>query len=679
MTEIYGIYATLLLISTIITLYLAFYSWNKRLNRDAFYFSFLMVAVSIWTITGSFEMASISIATKIIFAQLSYIGIVLIGPFLVFFTMSYTANDKWLQNKLIGLLLIIPIITLIFVATNGWYGLIWPTITPSSNQPGSILIYGHGLGFYLNTLYTYILLFLSILLLIQSLVRSPKIYQNQILIILISTLIPLIANAIYITQSSPIPGLDLTPFAFTLTGILVAYSIFKYKLLEIVPVAYNKLFDKMSSGAMVIDSNKMIIDVNSAAEHILQVDHKIIGTYIEESLDHFNILYPLDEIKKESKMEIEIGQSPKIWLDIQITPLDKNNHIFGWLITFIDISARKIAEILLKKSEKEYRNLVDNALVGIYKSNLNGKILFANDALANIFGYNNKNEMDKLQIQMFYKNEVDRDKIINKLKKEGKIERYEVELIKKDGTEIYAILSSIIDGNNMSGMIMDITENKKAEEQIKSSLHDKEMLIKEIHHRVKNNLMVISSLLNLQSRYIKDEASKNIFKESQNRARSMAIIHELLYQSTDLKRINFGFYIKNLVRELSKMYLSDQNLIKMNIHAEDVMVDINTAIPLGLIVNELVSNSMKHGFSEGVSGEITIVFKRVDDNYFLVVEDNGVGFPEDVDFKHSNSLGLRIVNSLTEQIEGEIKLERINGSKFTIKFKEEDFENSDMS
>jgi two-component sensor histidine kinase len=186
------------------------------------------------------------------------------------------------------------------------------------------------------------------------------------------------------------------------------------------------------------------------------------------------------------------------------------------------------------------------------------------------------------------------------------------------------------------------------------------MLLKEIHHRVKNNLMVISSLLSLQSRYIKDEASKNIFKESQNRARSMALIHELLYQSTDLKRIDFGKYIRNLANELFRMYVSDRSLIKMNMNVEEVMVDINTAIPLGLIVNELVSNSMKHAFPNGRTGEIYIEFKSEDGNYTMVVADNGFGFPEDYELENTNTLGLRIVNSLTEQIEGKITVERKN-------------------
>lgn len=677
MTEIYGIYAILLLISTSITLYLAFYSWNKRLNPNAYFFSFVMIAVSIWSICGAFEMASVDIATKILWSQLSYLGIVMIGPTFLLFTMSYTDHKKYLNKQFAAALMIIPAIILFLVATNSWYGLIWPTITPTSSQPGAILIYGHGIGFYLNSLYTYILLTIGILLLLQSIIRSPKLFQKPALMVLIGALIPTIANTFYLTEYSPIIGLDLTPFAFTLTGILVAYSIFKYKLLDIMPIAYNKLFEKMGSGALVIDSNKGIIEINKAAMDILKINNELLGKNIEENLNEFRELYPLNYIKLESKKEIKLEKPKKMWLDTMITSLVNDKQQLGWLITFSDISARKNAEHLVEKSEKEYRDLVDNALVGVYKTDIEGNILFTNDSMIKMLGYDIKEDFKNFSSPDIYKNPDDRNLILNKLKKDGILERCEVDLKKRNGDKITILLNSKLQGNIISGMIMDITKKKIADEQIKKSLAEKEMLLKEIHHRVKNNLMVISSLLSLQSRYIKDETYKNIFKESQNRARSMALIHELLYQSNDLKRINFGKFINTLTGELYRMYIANQSLIKLNVDVKEVMVDINTAIPLGLIVNELVSNSMKHAFPDGRTGQINIKFEEADAEYVLIVEDDGIGLSDDIDFKKTDSLGLRIVNSLTEQIDGEITLNKSKGSKFMIRFNEESYEDEE--
>lgn len=184
--------------------------------------------------------------------------------------------------------------------------------------------------------------------------------------------------------------------------------------------------------------------------------------------------------------------------------------------------------------------------------------------------------------------------------------------------------------------------------------------------------MVISSLLNLQSKYIKDKAALEVFRESQRRARSMALIHTMLYQSTDLKCINFGDYITKLTLELFRTYVTSDN-IHLNLDVGNVPLDINTAVPLGLIVNELVSNSLKHAFPKGEEGDVTVRFHKDGDNYTFQVADTGKGFPDDLDFEKTNSLGMRLVNTLTHQVNGEIELNTTRGTCFTIKFSEEEY------
>ena len=148
----------------------------------------------------------------------------------------------------------------------------------------------------------------------------------------------------------------------------------------------------------------------------------------------------------------------------------------------------------------------------------------------------------------------------------------------------------------------------------------------------------------------------------------MALIHERLYQSTDLKRIDFGEYITSLAHELFHAYVADPSLIELKINVDDIFLDINTAVPLGLIVNELITNSLKHAFPEGKTGEINVDFHPIDDHYEFIVKDNGIGFPEDLDYQNTDSLGLQMVNSLTDQIDGEIILERSSGTEFKITF-----------
>ena len=221
----------------------------------------------------------------------------------------------------------------------------------------------------------------------------------------------------------------------------------------------------------------------------------------------------------------------------------------------------------------------------------------------------------------------------------------------------------------LQAVVRDITERKRDEEEIKAALAEKEVLLKEIHHRVKNNLQVISSLLRLQSRYIQDRTVLEMLKESQNRVRSMALVHEHLYQSQDLSRIDFAEYIHNLASNLFQAYQVNSKGVKLNIKVAAAFLNIDTAVPCGLIINELVSNSLKYAFKNKNSGELTIEFKRDDKDLFLLtVRDNGTGFPSNIDYKNSGSLGLRLVCSLVRQLQGNIELQPGSGTVFQISF-----------
>jgi PAS domain S-box-containing protein len=205
-------------------------------------------------------------------------------------------------------------------------------------------------------------------------------------------------------------------------------------------------------------------------------------------------------------------------------------------------------------------------------------------------------------------------------------------------------------------------------EKIETSLKEKEVLLKEIHHRVKNNLQIISSLLNLQSGYIKDKESIEIFKESQNRVRSMALIHEKLYQSKDMSQIDFSGYVSELVSNLFSSYSLNSVLITLHQDIHNIMLEIDLAINLGLIINELVSNAFKHAFSKGRKGNLYIIIKKDKQKYELIIQDDGVGFPPNIDFRKTESLGLQLIITLVEQIGGEIFLFSDKGTKFLINF-----------
>ncbi len=215
----------------------------------------------------------------------------------------------------------------------------------------------------------------------------------------------------------------------------------------------------------------------------------------------------------------------------------------------------------------------------------------------------------------------------------------------------------------------EIAERKQAEEQIKASLKEKEVLLKEIHHRVKNNLQIISSLLKLQARSIKDIQTLEIFNESQSRIRTMALIHESLYQSNDLSKINFAEYLRKLAANLFRSYEITSSGIKQIINVDNVFLEIDVAVPCGLIINELVSNSLKYAFPSGNEGEVKIELCSEQNRHFtLIVSDNGIGLPKNLDLQETRTLGLQLVNNLVDQLEGSVEVDVNGGTEFKIQF-----------
>jgi|GEM_PF-1576493 len=220
----------------------------------------------------------------------------------------------------------------------------------------------------------------------------------------------------------------------------------------------------------------------------------------------------------------------------------------------------------------------------------------------------------------------------------------------------------------------DMRQTEKLEKEINAkekALKEKEMLMKEIHHRVKNNLTVISSLLSLQSRYIQDDKTRSMFQESQSRARSMALIHERLYKSDNLKSIDFGDYIGDLAGELLETYSLNNGNVKLNTDVDKEILDVDLAVPLGIIINEIISNSLKYAFAGDKKGYINLKFHRKDEEFVLIVADNGNGIPENFNYEDSDSLGIRLINSFVEQIEGKMEIKSdAKGTSFKIVFKE---------
>ncbi|MBM4241276.1 MAG: PAS domain S-box protein [Euryarchaeota archaeon] len=362
---------------------------------------------------------------------------------------------------------------------------------------------------------------------------------------------------------------------------------------------------------------------------------------------------------------------------------------FGLLSIQTELEREKMQNAL-KMSEEKHRTLFESMAQGVVYQDSEGNITSANPAAERILGLT----LDQMQ----GRTSMDpRWRAIHEDGSEFPGETHPSMLALKTGEKvkntIMGVFNPKIDGYlwiNINAIPQfrpdedqpyqvyitfdDITELKEAEMNIKKALEEKEILLREIHHRVKNNMQIISSLLNLQSGYIQDERDLEFFKESQSRVKSMAMIHEKLYQSEDLASIDYSDYIKSFVADLSYMYTVDPHLIKVKIDVEKIRMNIDTAIPLGLIINELVTNSIKHAFPKGRKGEISVKLFSEGDKLTLTISDNGIGFPEDLDISKTDTLGLKLVNNLIRQVDGKIELDRSHGTEFKIIFKELKYE-----
>ena len=345
--------------------------------------------------------------------------------------------------------------------------------------------------------------------------------------------------------------------------------------------------------------------------------------------------------------------------------------------TVEDITDRKRAELEVQASEVKYRRLFENSLDGIFQSTPEGRFIAVNPAMIRMFGYDSEHEFLQLNTRDLYVDPGDRDGIIRSIENQGEIRHRQVLYRRKNGPTFHALLNASVvrdsaeRPSHFEGILTDVSDLTSSQAALQTALAEKETLLKETHHRVKNNMQVISSLLNLQARYLKDPESIEVFKDSQQRIRSMALIHEKLYQSENLARVDFGNYIRQLAAALVGSHQKQPGQVAIRTEIESIEFDLKTSIPLGLIINELVSNALKHAFPDGRTGAITIGLRRTAEGFLLTVGDTGVGIPGETEIHHAKSMGFQLVSLLTRQLDGRFERGPGPGTEIRVYFREQ--------
>lgn len=354
----------------------------------------------------------------------------------------------------------------------------------------------------------------------------------------------------------------------------------------------------------------------------------------------------------------------------------------------IDISDEKQAIEELERKEQKLKEAQRIGKMGSWTWHIPTNELHWSDEVYEIYGL----DKDKFEpsIESYRKllpeSELEKvNNIIERIREGKEWEDAEIKIKKPDGSIIYiherAEMHYDDEGNpiEISGTMQDVTDRRENEEKLKSALKEKEVLLGEVHHRVKNNLAIINSLLQLEIFNTDNDQLKNILSESQMRIHSMALIHETLYSLGDFANISFGKYIQKLTTSLLETFPEKSNNIDINLHTEDVTLNINQAIPCALLINELITNSFKHAFPNFETGTITIELQEKQNTVHLKISDNGIGFDANKALKNSNTLGLTLIKKLIDQIDGKVDINTQNGTSFHIAFSKKEASGSSAS
>lgn len=377
-----------------------------------------------------------------------------------------------------------------------------------------------------------------------------------------------------------------------------------------------------------------------------------------------NIIYIPDEEVESKNKRVIVRTKKTVVRDIKGEP----QFLLG---VSEDITEQKEVEEKIRKSEEKYRSVVENAADIIITIDNKNCIQFVNRTRKGV----TKEQVLGVSIFSYIPAEYEEQHVKEKLKKIYETKQpqsFEVHARHSDGAMAWysANAGPIFEGNNVVGItliIRDITERKIAEEKTRHSLKEKEVLLKEVHHRVKNNLQIILSILNLQYANVSDKKTLELLQDVRSRIKAMSFIHELLYQANDFSSINFSQYISNITTNLVYSYSKDHT-VNLKLDVGEVFLDLDRAIPCGLIINELLTNALKYAFVDQQEGEISILLKQTDEYIKLVIADNGKGFPMDIDYRNTESLGMQLVITLVQQLRGEIMLDNSKGAKYTITF-----------
>ncbi len=481
----YTHYVLPLVIATAMSAVLALFAWRRRPASGAAPLALLMLAVAVWTLGYTLELGSPDLPSKLFWGKVSYLGVGFVPVAWFTFVIQYTGREKWLSYRNLGVLAIEPLVTLLLVWTNEAHGMFYSNTRLDTSGPFLVLDLTYGVWFWVDVAYSYLLLLLGTLLLIQAFIHSPQLYRRQIGIMLIGTFAPWAAEVLLISGLSPFYPLDLTPFAFVLSGLALTWGLFRLQMLDMVPVARDAVIEGMSDGVIVLDAQHRIVDLNPAAQRVIgHSASEVIGQPAAQVLSGRPDLVERYRDVTEAREEIVLGESEaQRYFDLRISPLhNRRSGLTGRLVVFRDITERKRAEDALRESEERFQQVAENAQEWIWEVDTNGLYTYASPVVEKILGYRSEEVIGKKHFYDLFHPE-DREELKKAafvvFAKKQPFREFMNQNVHKNGKAVWLSTSGVPildEGGNLlgyRGSDTDITERKQAEEVIKRiAYHD---------------------------------------------------------------------------------------------------------------------------------------------------------------------------------------------------------------
>ena len=712
----YTPYTTLVFIAALISGGLTLWGWRRHPAPGAGWFTALTFSAFSWALCYGLEMVSTDLPATLLWSKMQYLGAVSLPVAWLALVLTYTGQRRWLSPRNVALLFVVPLITLALVWTNEYHELIWVNPGLETGLPFNTLSFAPGMWYWVNIAYAYALLVLSTILLVAAFVRSTPLYRRQIAFLLLFSLITWIGNLAYTAGLTP-QGMNLTPVTFSVSGLLIAWGLFRYRILDVVPVARDVIVESMSDGVIVLDPQNRVVDINPAAQVLIgHTLPEMVGQPLAQVLADWPALMEL--CKKQgsaggirTEITLNTGEEEQRTFDLRVSPLrDQRGRMTGRLMLWHDITESKRVEVALRESEERFRSVAQSANDAIITADSNGNIVSWNRGARTIFGYREEEVLGQpLSLLMPDRYKQAHQQGMERLRSTGEHRvigtTVELEGRRKEGGEFpleLALSSWRMGGETFySAIIRDITERKRAEEAL-ALAHEqaleasrlKSQLLANVSHDLRSPLGSVMGYTEMLQAGIYGPLAEQQYAALTEIIDSTEQLLNFANNLLGQAQIESGKVVLNVrpfapvdlleaIQSTSKALAQAKGLELIGQVAPDMPTTLSGDLYwLRQILVNLVSNAVK--FTD--QGTVKVHIYQSDENHWAIkVSDTGCGIPAEAQSyifepfrqvdgaatrkQHTGSgLGLSIVKQLTALMGGRVTLtsEVGQGSVFTV-------------